>query len=558
MPRMTRVSALAEVVAALSSTVAAAQGPANVPLADNVIRDQATGEPYRMYGHRIVFTDWRYVRPGTLNWLDAQGNGVAANGQANLGDWEARFVTADLPRGIRITARKAERRGDIVPKERPWEARSLTLRTLLQDGDTYKLWALGTDAAGQRHACYYESADGLSWSRPSLGLVEHQGSRENNLIPDLPVEHVFIDPTSPADQRYKGVMLVPIPRERFEAYKTQRPQGWEPRADRRDVGHIYSLQGAVSADGFRWTTLPEIFSVEHADTLNIGAYDAILKKYVIYTRTWWVGTRDDRVPEGQGQVWYAVGRRSIGRTVSDTFGSFPVSEMVMVPTADLLPSEVLYTNCYTTVPGAPELRLLFPAIWDMACDATRLMIAASPDGRLWNWVPGGTVLDTGEFQTFDGGCLFASPNLVELGNGDFALPYSGYRFPHKYPRGHEGFPPNLGYAVWPKGRMIGLDAAQLGEFAMVAVVPPGPALRINAVTRRGGSIRIEAQDLRRQPLPGRTFADCQPIIGDQFRTPVTWTGGNDLGIRPGEPVVLAFRLDQASIFALEFGPEAVP
>jgi hypothetical protein len=226
--------------------------------------------------------------------------------------------------------------------------------------------------------------------------------------------------------------------------------------------------------------------------------------------------------------------------------------MVMVATSVMLPSEVLYTNCYTTIPAAPELRLMFPAIWNQASDATRLMIAASPDGKLWDWVPGGTVLDTGEFQTFDGGCLFASPNLVELGNGDFALPYNGYRFPHKYPRGHEGFAPNLGYAVWPHGRMIGLEAPQLGRFATVAVVPPGTKLRINALTRRGGSIRIEACDIQRRPLPGRTLDYCQPIIGDQYKTLVTWRGGADLGIQPGEAVVLRFAMDQAKIFALEF------
>jgi hypothetical protein len=120
---------------------------------------------------------------------------------------------------------------------------------------------------------------------------------------------------------------------------------------------------------------------------------------------------------------------------------------------------------------------MFPSIWNTENDATRLMIASSPDGRLWNWVPGGTVLDTGEFQTFDGGCLLASPNLTETADGHFVLPYSGYRFPHKYPRGHEGFPPMVGYAVWPKGRLIALEAVQRGVFAMVAVVPPGPRLK---------------------------------------------------------------------------------
>ena len=72
------------------------------------------------------------------------------------------------------------------------------------------------------------------------------------------------------------------------------------------------------------------------------------------------------------------------------------------------------------------------------------------------------------------------------------------------------------------------------------------------MTRRGGSIQIEACDIHRQPLPGRTLADCRPIIGDQYKTPVTWTGGDDLGIGPGEAVVLRFKLDQAKIFALDF------
>ena len=45
------------------------------------------------------------------------------------------------------------------------------------------------------------------------------------------------------------------------------------------------------------------------------------------------------------------------------------------------------------------------------------------------------------------------------------------------------------------------------------------------------------------------MADYQPIIGDQFNAPVTWSGG---GISPGEAVVLRFELDQAKIFAPDF------
>ena len=178
------------------------------------------------------------------------------------------------------------------------------------------MWATCVDAAGQSNACYFESADGQNWSRPNLGLVDYSGSKENNLLPELPAESVFIDPVAPPQQRYKGVTVIPITRAQYEEFKKQRPQDWEPRADRRDVGpeHIYAFHGSRLGRRIPLDLLPDIFNVEHADTQNIGTYDAILKKYVIYSRTWWVGTRDNRVAEGQGQVWYAVGRRSIGRT----------------------------------------------------------------------------------------------------------------------------------------------------------------------------------------------------------------------------------------------------
>jgi hypothetical protein len=39
------------------------------------------------------------------------------------------------------------------------------------------------DAGGQGNPAYYESADGWHWMRPSLGLVDYQGSSDNNLLP---------------------------------------------------------------------------------------------------------------------------------------------------------------------------------------------------------------------------------------------------------------------------------------------------------------------------------------------------------------------------------------
>lgn len=513
---------------------------------------KVSGEPYRLSGKRLVFTNWFYVRPGTHAWVDDAGHWVSASPEVRIEDWGAHFRTFDMPRGVRIVARPAQRRADIIMPQKPWEKR-FSVTTLIQDGERLRFWGLCP------HSCYLESVDGVTWERPSLGLVEFEGSRENNLCPEVPGGFLFLDPSAPPAERYKALGVDSISEEEFEAYLRERPGDWDPRARRTDAGRVYALKGYVSPDGFSWTPLPRPLSVEHADTQNTGYYDERLGKYVLLTRTWWVGDQDfgARGTVSPDWAWIAPGRRSIGRSESGHFGDFPVSQAVVVPPPDFLPSEVLYTSCKTTVPGQPDNHLLFPAVWNMDSDATRIVLLSSTDGRVWQWVPPGTVLETGEFGTFDGGAIFASPNLVEFANGDFALPYNGYRFPHKYPRGGEGYPPRLGFAVWPKGRLCAIEAPGQGEFTTVGFIPPGNHLRINAVTRRAGWVVVEVCGLNPgcidlRPLPGRTFADCAPIIGDQFRTPVTWGGADDLGVPVGQPVALRLRLNQASVYALEF------
>ena len=527
---------------------AGAEGPLNVP-DGTTLTQQAYGEPYAVAGNRLFFINWLYIRPGGLNWVDDAGNGVAANRSVMAGDWDAHYRTHDIPRGIRIVAQPAKRHGPAIKREMPWEQVGLRVYTLIHEGDKYRMWAGCQAADGKTRDCYFESTDGYTWTRPSMDMIEFEGSKDNNLTPGLFGGSLFVDPSAPPEERYKAIGTDTISQEEFDAYAKENPEGWEPKAFRNDVGHIYALKGAFSFDGFHWDPAPGIFSVEHADTQNTGYYDAQLKKYVLFTRTWWVNHRAPGAPEG-GEAWFLVGRRSIGRSESDTFGDFPLSEKVLVSPPNMLPSEVLYTNCKTVIPGAPDHHLIFPGVWNMDSDATRLVMASSADGRLWNWVPGGTLLDTGEFGTYDGGCIFASPNLVEVPNGDFILPYTGYRYPHKYPRGTWAF--DIGFAVWPKGRMVALEADDVGEFTTIAIVVPGKTLRINATTRRGGWLKIEACDLDGNPLAGHSFGDATPIIGDHYRSVVKWGDQEDLGVEPGAPVRLRFKMKQAKIFAIDF------
>src|SRR5262249_18302368 len=69
--------------------------------------------------------------------------------------------------------------------------------TMEYSGQGYKARAV----LGHGHA---ESQDGIHWVRPPLGLVEFEGSRQNNQVRWIPN---FLDPKEPdPTKRYKGVL----------------------------------------------------------------------------------------------------------------------------------------------------------------------------------------------------------------------------------------------------------------------------------------------------------------------------------------------------------------
>jgi len=99
---------------------------------------------------------------------------------------------------------------------------------------------------------------------------------------------------------------------------------------------------------------------------------------------------------------------------------------------------------------------------------------------------------------------------------------------------------------------VALEAAERGEFATVALIPPGRKLRINALTQRAGFVTVEVADMKGTPIAGRSFAESVPITGDHFWTTVAWRGVEDLGYPDNTAIMLRFRMEQARIFGLRF------
>ncbi len=119
---------------------------------------------------------------------------------------------------LQRTVNQAEKRRDPVMRlDAPWETDRDMLNTAHvkydQEEDIFKMWYTlmrweGKTADGPRGVAYATSEDGLRWSKPVLGLVESNGSRENNMI--FPFMHhigysILKDHSDVPARRYKMI-----------------------------------------------------------------------------------------------------------------------------------------------------------------------------------------------------------------------------------------------------------------------------------------------------------------------------------------------------------------
>jgi hypothetical protein len=149
------------------------------------------------------------------------------------------------------------------PPGSPDAGHAILYGTVLKQGDTFRMWYLGMHEAeivkGQapgwwRPMCYAESKDGITWTKPELGLVEFNGSKKNNicLIEGEPhsMTHVndflsvLYEPYEPDPaKRYKCAYIAHMPIE-------------EVKGGRSQIGPNEKRWGsfvtATSADGLTW------------------------------------------------------------------------------------------------------------------------------------------------------------------------------------------------------------------------------------------------------------------------------------------------------------------
>ena len=149
------------------------------------------------------------------------------------------------------------------PKGAPDHGHAILYGSVLRIDKKYHMWYLGmfeTEIkSGQapgwwRPMCYAESNDGVTWSKPELGVVEFNGNMANNIclieseVPSLAKVNDFLSVIYEPDD--------PDPRRRYKCAYIAHPPFADVRGGRSGIGpderRWAAFVTATSPDGLRW------------------------------------------------------------------------------------------------------------------------------------------------------------------------------------------------------------------------------------------------------------------------------------------------------------------
>lgn len=441
----------------------------------------------------------------------------------------------------------------VLRGEHLWEQGAVSVYgTMLYDAECkrFRLWYLCTPAppaAGRKWVevggyrrvvnctllAYAESEDAVHWTKPILGQLSFEGSRENNLI-DIGIDNpegvgVLHDPHDPhPERRYKAFFWdrrVPPPDDQtgVEAALARVPVDPPGLTEEQRAGGMWV---AFSPDGLRWTTHGPVLP-QASDTTHTILYDPRQKKYLAY------------------------GRMGHGRTValceSEDALSWSEPRLVLACDAHDGPAGQIYGMPVDLYEG------LFVGMFWMYREGVDARIdtqlAVSRDGARWQRVAERqTFLANAPLGSWDDGMSRVGRAINIVGDTIY-LHYSMVNGPHRsplFPQVERKYPSAIGLVMLRRDGFVSLDAGpEPGHVLTRPFALPEGTLHLNVDAHAGDvQIAVLAAD-------GQVLAELQPVIGDHVRVAVGGSGQFVQRMR-GSPVRLRFTLRRASLYSYWF------
>lgn len=427
------------------------------------------------------------------------------------------FLVAEKD-GVALKLHEPARREVVLVTDRPWEGKTCAYFSVIQDGGKvlmyYRGSSGGSDHSADQVTCVAESADGIHFTRPKLGLVEAGGTKDNNVVWRGVESHNFspfldANPEAKPEERYKALGGVKKPGKNWH-------QGETP-------GGLYAF---ASADGIHWTKMKDepVITKGAFDSQNLAFWDAPRDRYVAFSRIF-----SNKV-------------RAIQSSTSPDFLGW--SDGVPHRYAEGVPMEHFYTSATVPCPTAPHLFLSFPKRFvpgrkkvpaHEVVGVSDAVFMSSRDGVNWDrpfleaWVRPGP-----DPKNWTDRNNMTANGIVATGEGEWSL-YISEHYRHDDHRIRRLSVRQQGFASMHGG-------AAGGSFTTKPLIVGGPKLYLNYATSAAGSLRVEVLDEE-----GKALAEAPELYGDEFEAPAL-----DLSAQLGRTVRLRVSLKDADLYALRF------
>ena len=423
--------------------------------------------------------------------------------------------------------------------DEPWEGRFCAYVTVIHDGKHFRAYYRGKedgtrDGVGES-TCVAESSDGRNWTKPRLGLIEMNGTKENNVIlAENGFSHnfsPFVDsnPACPADQRYKAV------------------------AGYQNTG----LKSFCSPEGLQWRamqnepvlTTNDVPAYKNMfDSQNVAFWSATENRYVLFFRVF-----KERI-------------RRVARAESKDFLHWTKIQLMEYRGADGSPAPVenLYTSQTHPYFRAPQIYVAVAARFmpgrQVLTDEEAKAIGVHPSyfhdvsdavfmtsrGRdIYERVFMSAFIRPGiGAENWVSRTTYPALNVVQTGTNEMSI-YANQNYAqptahlHRYSLRLDGF--------------ASLHAPyEGGEVVTKPLIFSGKQLLLNFSTSAAGGIKIGISNEDGKMIPGYGFGDSVESIGNEIERPARWKQGVDVSALAERPVRLHFKMKDADLYAIQF------
>lgn len=460
----------------------------------------------------------------------------------------------------------------LIQSEHPWEGNICYYggRHLERDPDTgkyrmyYSVWTLekdpelkkkeegsanptaavpGVNTIEHAKTCVAFSDDGINWEKPNLGVVEYNGSKNNNIV---------VDPYF-CGAIWGGYMRDDLEKDPAKRYKS---------ISFGSVGNWHGFNVYFSPDGFAWKPYEKnpvlTARIDCGDTGGLFGRDPRTGKYIFYLRPqdWWYHYPETpfyRVMDGKwpfGTDKRNHGYRTVGYCESDDFINWTIPESVIDPDLD----DPIGTQFYGFTADMYEdyyVGLIWVYNTQSADDTMTIQLASSRDGKKWQRIGNRKpFLDIGNEGPWESGMILAVASPFFVVDDQIRIYYSAFNCTH-YGTKWAKRKAAIGMATLRLDGFVSIAAGdEEGYFISCPIILTSEDIRmeVNADASKG-HLKVEILDLDGQPIEGFSHKDSVPLTGDKIHHTVAWKNDKSIAGIGQQEVYFRFRLKNADIYS---------